>query len=83
MTLALAEDEAGLVDPSAVEQVLGFDADVIAAGPGLGRRPASVRSSARSCEQCPAPLVLDADAIVAFCRGAGSPAGAAKASSSF
>ncbi len=66
MTLALAEDEAGLVHPSAVEQVLAFDADVIAVGPGLGRSE-GVREFVRALvEQCPAPLVLDADAIVAF-----------------
>jgi len=70
MTLALIEDAAGLVDPAAVEQVLEFDADVIAAGPGLGRSP-GVRAFVRAlAEQCPAPLILDADAVVAF---AGEP----------
>jgi ADP-dependent NAD(P)H-hydrate dehydratase / NAD(P)H-hydrate epimerase len=70
MTLALAEDEMGLVDASAVEQVLAFSADVIAVGPGLGRTE-GVRSFVRAIvEQCAIPLVLDADAVVAF---AGEP----------
>jgi hydroxyethylthiazole kinase-like uncharacterized protein yjeF len=37
MTLGLMEDEEGLVERAAVEQVLAVNADVIAAGPGLGR----------------------------------------------
>jgi NAD(P)H-hydrate epimerase len=70
MTLALAEDEAGMVAVAAVEQVLALGADVIAAGPGLGRA-AGVRDFAHALvEQCAVPLVLDADAIVAF---AGEP----------
>jgi ADP-dependent NAD(P)H-hydrate dehydratase / NAD(P)H-hydrate epimerase len=70
MTLALAEDANGLVDAEAAEQVLAFEADVIAAGPGLGRSP-GVRAFVRALvEQCAVPLILDADAVVAF---AGEP----------
>jgi NAD(P)H-hydrate epimerase len=66
MTLALPEDVDGLVDPSAADLVLAFDADVIAMGPGLGRTP-GVREFVRTVvEQCGVPLVLDADAVMAF-----------------
>jgi NAD(P)H-hydrate epimerase len=70
MTLALPEDASGLVDVTAVERVLGFGADVIAAGPGLGRS-AGVRAFCHAlADQCGVPLVLDADAVLAF---AGEP----------
>lgn len=66
MTLALAEDASGLVDESAADAVLRFSADVIAVGPGLGRS-AGVRAFVHALvEQCAVPLVLDADAVVAF-----------------
>jgi NAD(P)H-hydrate epimerase len=70
MTLALDEDADGHVSARAADQVLAFDADVIAMGPGLGRSPA-VRAFVRSVvEQSGVPLVLDADALMAF---AGEP----------
>ena len=66
MTLALPEDASGLVDIAAVEPVLGFGADVIAVGPGLGRSP-GVRAFCHAlADQCGVPLVLDADAVLAF-----------------
>ena len=65
MTEALAET-AGDLSEAAVEHVLGLQHDVIACGPGLGRTPA-VRAFVRALvERAPVPLVLDADALVAF-----------------
>jgi hydroxyethylthiazole kinase-like uncharacterized protein yjeF len=70
MTLALPEDEDGFVTPEALERVVEFNADVVAVGPGLGRG-AGVRAFVQSLvERCGVPLVLDADAILAF---AGEP----------
>jgi NAD(P)H-hydrate epimerase len=63
MTLALDEDGAGLVAPSALARVLAFDADVVAAGPGLGRAPGVGAFVRGLVEQSPGPLVLDADAL--------------------
>jgi hydroxyethylthiazole kinase-like uncharacterized protein yjeF len=66
MTLALLEDETGHVRPEAIDQVDDFNADVIAIGPGLGRS-AGVRAFVRAVvERCAVPLVLDADAVMAF-----------------
>jgi hydroxyethylthiazole kinase-like uncharacterized protein yjeF len=70
MTLALPEDASGLLDESAIAAVLAFGADVIAAGPGLGRS-AGVRAFVHALvDQSAVPLVLDADALMAF---AGEP----------
>ena len=70
MTLALPEDEDGFVTPEALERVVEFNADVVAVGPGLGRGT-GVRAFVQSLvERCGVPLVLDADAILAF---AGEP----------
>ncbi|HET9271109.1 MAG TPA: NAD(P)H-hydrate dehydratase [Vicinamibacterales bacterium] len=70
MTLALDEDGDGLVTPAALARVLQFDADVIAAGPGLGRS-AGVTAFVRGLlERATRPLVLDADALHAV---AGAP----------
>jgi len=66
MTLPLAEDEEGLVIPESVQDVLDFEADVIAIGPGLGRTDA-VRSFVREVVAgAGVPVILDADAIAAF-----------------
>lgn len=66
MTLALPEDADGVVSPEGVGQVLGFGADVIAVGCGLGRTP-GVRDFVHALlEQCTVPLVLDADALMAL-----------------
>lgn len=66
MTLALPEDADGCVSPSAAEIVLDFDADVLAIGPGLGRTEGVRRFVRALVEQTGAPLVLDADAVMAF-----------------
>ena len=66
MTLALMEDEEGLVERAAVEQVLAVNADVIAVGPGLGRSPGVSAFVHALVEKCGVPLVLDADALIAF-----------------
>src|SRR6185295_2265501 len=59
MTLALDEAEDGTVAATALAQVLAFDADVIAAGPGLGTSP-GVKTLVRGLvEQSRVPLVLD------------------------
>ena len=66
MTLPLTEDENGGVHPDAAAQVLEFEADVIAIGPGLGRT-ANVRTFVQTVvEGAGVPVILDADAIVAF-----------------
>lgn len=70
MTLALPEDAEGFVDPSAADLVLAFDADVMAMGPGLGRTRGVGAFVRTVVEQCGVPLVLDADAVMAF---AGEP----------
>jgi NAD(P)H-hydrate epimerase len=75
MTLGLEEGGAGDLAAGAVTQVLEFDADVLAIGPGLGRSP-GVRALVRSLvERSPRPLVLDADALHAFAGDSG-PLGA-------
>jgi hydroxyethylthiazole kinase-like uncharacterized protein yjeF len=71
MTVALDETSDGTCDLAAVEQVLGFDADVVAIGPGLGTGAAVgafVREVLARCEQ---PLVVDADALNACAGDAG------------
>ena len=70
MTVALHEGHAGTVSEDAVDTVLSLDADVIAVGPGLGRTDSARRFVLALAERCGVPLVLDADAIVAF---AGEP----------
>ena len=71
MTEGLDETADGVVRQSAVEQVLGIDADVIVAGPGLGQGD-DVRVFVRELlDKSEGPLVLDADALNAF---AGQPA---------
>lgn len=66
MTVALPESGDGLVHPDGARQILDFEADVIAIGPGLGRTK-GVRSFVHAIvEGIGVPLILDADAIVAF-----------------
>jgi hydroxyethylthiazole kinase-like uncharacterized protein yjeF len=70
MTLALPEDEYGHARLDALEQIVEFNADVIAIGPGLGRTD-GVRALVHAvAERSGVPLILDADAVVAF---AGDP----------
>ena len=62
MTEALAETPKRHGRDARVERVLELDADVIAGGPGLGRRPGVTRSSsarcsiARPCRSCSMPM---------------------------
>ena len=70
MTEPLAEDACGQVAEAAADAVLALRHDVIACGPGLGRGE-SARAFVRALvERSPVPLVLDADAVLAF---AGDP----------
>jgi NAD(P)H-hydrate epimerase len=71
MTLALDEDEHGLIAPSALPRVTAFDADVVAVGPGLGRSPGVTAFVRGLVQQSSRPLILDADALHAI---AGAPA---------
>jgi hydroxyethylthiazole kinase-like uncharacterized protein yjeF len=66
MTEGLDETPEGTVHVSAVSEVLGIDADVIVAGPGLGRGPAVTTFVRELLDKCEGPLVLDADALNAF-----------------
>jgi NAD(P)H-hydrate epimerase len=66
MTLPLDEAADGTVAQSAVDDLLAFDADVIAIGPGLGRSPSVSAVVQALVERSGVPLVLDADALYAF-----------------
>jgi ADP-dependent NAD(P)H-hydrate dehydratase / NAD(P)H-hydrate epimerase len=66
MTLPLDETPAGTVDFAAVDEVLGFPADVIAVGPGLGSGPGTSAFVHALVERSATTLVLDADALNAF-----------------
>jgi NAD(P)H-hydrate epimerase len=70
MTLPLPEDADGCLDPAGVDLVLGFGADVVAIGPGLGRTQGVRRFVRALLDQCGVPIILDADALMAF---AGEP----------
>ena len=63
MTLPLPDSEDGTVSPAALETVLAFSCDVIAAGPGLGTTPAVTALVTGLVERTQGPLVLDADAL--------------------
>ncbi len=73
MTLALPAGEGGEIAAAAASAVLEACAgkDVLAAGPGLGRRPETAVAIREIALACPLPLVLDADAVVAFAGRAG------------
>jgi len=70
MTLGLPEDEAGFITLAGLDQIIEFNADVIAIGPGLGRTPGARALVRAVAERTGVPLILDADAVVAF---AGEP----------
>ena len=70
MTLGLEETPDGQVDFAALDRVLDFRTDVIAAGPGLGTDPSTAAFVQGLVERAGVPLVLDADALNAF---AGDP----------
>ena len=63
MTAALPETGDGTVRRTAAEVVLGFGADVVAVGPGLGVGPEPRALVRALVERVPGPLVLDADAL--------------------
>jgi hydroxyethylthiazole kinase-like uncharacterized protein yjeF len=71
MTEPLEETASGTVDFGALETVQAIAADVIVAGPGLGRGESVTAFVRELLEKSGAPLVLDADALNAF---AGEPA---------
>jgi NAD(P)H-hydrate epimerase len=66
MTLALESDAEGLLTDRVLDELLAFDADVIAIGPGLGRSSAVTALVHGLVAQAGVPLVLDADALNAF-----------------
>jgi len=66
MTEGLDETPEGTVDFAAVDRVLDFDADVLVAGPGLGRGEAVTTFVRELVDKWEGPLVLDADALNAF-----------------
>jgi NAD(P)H-hydrate epimerase len=70
MTESMEETPDGAVAFEALERLLALDADVIAAGPGLGRSPSTAALIHGLVERAGVPLVLDADALNAF---AGEP----------
>jgi NAD(P)H-hydrate epimerase len=71
MTQPLEETTDGTIDLAAVDYVIGLDADVLAAGPGLGRGDSVTAFMHELLERSEVPLVFDADALNAF---AGEPA---------
>lgn len=66
MVLGLPETPEGTLSEDAVDAILGFRADVLALGPGLGNTPAVFRLVRSIVERAGVPLVLDADALNAF-----------------
>ena len=66
MTEALDETPDGTVHFSATAAVLGIDADVIVAGPGLGLGEGVTTFVRELLDKYDGPLVLDADALNAF-----------------
>ena len=68
MVLPLPETETGAIAPAALDQVLAFDCDVIAAGPGLGTALETGRFVEGLVGAAETPLVLDADALNALAR---------------
>jgi NAD(P)H-hydrate epimerase len=66
MTVPLEESAGGTVAAAAIETILSFDQDVIAAGPGLGTGPDVVLFIQELVSQSESPLVLDADALNAL-----------------
>ena len=63
MTEPLEESSDGTIGSNAIDRLLGFDNDVIACGPGLGRGSAVGEFVRALVDRAAAPLVLDADAI--------------------
>lgn len=68
MTLSLDESRAGHIDAESVEQVLSFERDVIAIGPGLGTDEGVGTFVRTLLARGSVPLVLDADALNVLAR---------------
>jgi NAD(P)H-hydrate epimerase len=66
MTVPLDETPDGKVALNALEQILDFEQDVVAAGPGLGAGPDVTAFVHGLIEKSESPLVLDADALNAL-----------------
>ncbi|MBM3806725.1 MAG: NAD(P)H-hydrate dehydratase [Acidimicrobiia bacterium] len=66
MTEGLDETAEGTIYYSAADDVLDFGADVIVAGPGLGRGEGVTTFVRELLDKYEGPLVLDADALNAF-----------------
>ena len=66
MTLPLPEAADGMLSGDALDPLLGFDADVLVVGPGLGRSRSVEALVHALVERSGVPLVLDADALNAF-----------------
>jgi NAD(P)H-hydrate epimerase len=66
MTLPLPEAVDGTTAFEALDELLGFDADVVVVGPGLGRSASAAALVHALVERSGVPLVLDADALNAF-----------------
>jgi NAD(P)H-hydrate epimerase len=66
MVLPLREDADGGIAESVLDELLAFDADVVAIGPGLGRAPSTTRLVQAYVERLGVPVVLDADGLNAF-----------------
>ncbi|MEO8678298.1 MAG: NAD(P)H-hydrate dehydratase [Vicinamibacterales bacterium] len=66
MTEGLDETASGTVDFAGIDAALGIDADVIVAGPGLGKGEGVTTFVRELLDKCEGPLVLDADALNAF-----------------
>jgi hydroxyethylthiazole kinase-like uncharacterized protein yjeF len=66
MTEGLDETPDGTVHFAATDAVLGIEADVIVAGPGLGRGEGVTTFVRELLDKYDGPLVLDADALNAF-----------------
>jgi NAD(P)H-hydrate epimerase len=66
MTLPLDENAEGTLTAGALDTVLDFEQDVIAAGPGLGVGPDITIFVQELVEKSESPLVLDADALNAL-----------------
>ena len=60
------DEENGTVSAAAVDRVLALQQDIIACGPGLGRGESAQAFVRALVERSPVPLVLDADAVLAF-----------------